>query len=776
MVARHALLLALVIVTARHLCAQETSSGHERMRAMLKEIADNLPYEHHAFPYRRVQELRETLAAHEKAAPPGGSPAHTLESCRLLLDLGQDELKLGNSQAGVDALLKAHGLLKKLPAGGAAGRQAALYLLETRFHLGVAFMRLAEDQNCCVRDTAEACILPIRGGGLHRKKEGAKNAIKHFRELLDEPLPEGDLSRSSPGMSRAGQGPMRQAVRYQQSARWLINLAHMTIGGYPHDVPARYLIPPSAFESDVPFPRFENVAPRLHLDTYDLSGGVIIDDFDNDGHLDIVTSDWDLRGQTRYFHNDADGHFSDRTEQANLLGFYGGLNMAQADYDNDGDVDILVLRGAWLYQWGRHPKSLLRNNGDGTFTDVTFEAGLGQVHFPTKAASWGDYDNDGDLDLFIANETSRDVKAPTQLFRNNGDGTFVDVAPQSGAQGHCFGMGTVWGDYDNDRWPDLYISGCIPAALLRNHGDGTFSNVARQLAVSGPTPSFPMWWWDFDNDGSLDLYVAASSGSVGILALNPEGIGIAAADPAQRALQQSLEVPLMHLYQNDGRGGFREVAREKGLTYPAQPMGANFGDLDNDGFLDFYLGTGDVYYSELTPNVMFLNRGGSDFVNVTMSGGFGHLQKGHGVSFADLDNDGDQDVYVELGGAYPGDKFFDALFQNPGFGNHWLTVRVAGRSSNRAAIGARLHARILEQGRERSIYRHVNSGGSFGCNPLRQTLGLGKAERLLRLEVFWPATGRTQVLEDVPMDQAISIVEDEEGYTPLPLATYRLGG
>jgi hypothetical protein len=588
----------------------------------------------------------------------------------------------------------------------------------------------------------------------------------------------------APGMNAAGQTGGWQVgvpgaspgVRYQQSARWLLNIAAMTIGRWPQDVPRRHRVPAETFESEIPFPRFENVAPRLGLDTFTLSGGVIVDDFDNDGLLDIATSTWDLADHMRLFRNNGDGSFSNESARANLTKHFGGLNMMQADYDNDGDLDIYVTRGAWLYQWGRHPDSLLSNNGDGTFTDRTFEAGLGEVHYPAKAASWGDYDNDGDVDLFVANETSRDVKAPTQLFRNNGDGTFTDVAPQSAAKGHCFGMGTVWGDYDNDGHPDLYISGCIPHALLHNNGDLTFSNVAKEVGIDGPKLSFPTWWWDYDNDGALDLFVGATSGSVGVLALNPLGVDIPSPEPEIRAVQESVKVELMRLYRNDGHGAFKDVAQQVGLTYPAQPMGANFGDLDNDGWLDFHLGTGDVFYSELTPNVMFLNQQGRRFVNVTMAGGFGHLQKGHGVSFADIDEDGDQDVYVQMGGALPGDKFYDALFENPGFGNHWLTLRLAGRRSNRSAIGARIHARILENGQERSVYRHVNSGGSFGCNPLRQTIGLGKAERLVSLEILWPATGRTQRFTDVPMDRSIRIVEDEEEFAVLPARRpFRLG-
>ena len=200
-----------------------------------------------------------------------------------------------------------------------------------------------------------------------------------------------------------------------------------------------------------------------------------------------------------------------------------------------------------------------------------------------------------------------------------------------------------------------------------------------------------------------------------------------------------------------------------------QPMGSNFGDLDNDGYLDFYLGTGDPSYASVVPNLMFSNQGGQRFADVSVSGGFAHLQKGHGVVFADLDSDGDLDVFEQMGGAFPGDAFSDALYENPGMGNNWMAVQLVGQQSNRSAIGARIRVQIEENGLTRSIYRHINSGGSFGANPLRQTFGLGKAESAQLLEIFWPRTGKTQVLMNPPPAQVIQIVEGKEGYTKLPL-------
>jgi hypothetical protein len=457
-----------------------------------------------------------------------------------------------------------------------------------------------------------------------------------------------------------------------------------------------------------------------------------------------------------------DGTFVDRTEQAGLLGLPGGLNLVQADYDDDGDVDVLILRGGWLEKYGRYPKSLLRNNGNATFTDVTLDAGLARVHFPTQTASWADYDNDGDLDLYVGNESSDSIAAPSQLFRND-KGIFTDVAAAAGVENKRYAKAVVWGDYNGDRWPDIYVSNYKGAnRLYRNNTNGTFTDVAETLGVTRPITSFPAWFWDVDNDGILDIYAAAYSAEI--------------ADLAASALGLPVTTELARLYRGTGQGGFEEVSARFNLKRPNAPMGSNFGDLDNDGYLDFSLGTGYPRIQNLMPNVMYRNRRGKSFADVSTSGGFAHLQKGHGIVFADFDHDGDQDVFEMMGGAFTGDKAHNVFYENPGFGNHWLTMKLVGVRSNRSAIGARIRAEIDESGVRRSVYKHVNSGGSFGANPLRQTIGLGQASVVRVLEVFWPTTGQTQTWTNVGVDQAIQIVEGEASYTPLALKPLRLGG
>jgi hypothetical protein len=171
---------------------------------------------------------------------------------------------------------------------------------------------------------------------------------------------------------------------------------------------------------------------------------------------------------------------------------------------------------------------------------------------------------------------------------------------------------------------------------------------------------------------------------------------------------------------------------------------------------------------------MYRNRGGTGFSDVTTAGGFGHLQKGHGVAFADYDHDGDQDVFEQMGGAYPGDGFANAVYQNPGFSNHWIALKLVGVRSNRSAIGARIRVEIVEKGRKRSVYRWVNSGGSFGANPLRQHFGLGQAEKIEMIEVHWPTTGVTQTFREVPVDQLVEITEGKNELRPIPLRTLAL--
>jgi hypothetical protein len=684
------------------------------MVAALKVIADGTQDGNRYLGDKLLREIRQAIE--EFQLSDGYAYLWNLE-----LQAGIVSLRLGKERESLAHLERANVLLARV-SQSISPRQS----VETVFRLGVAYLRLAETENCCARFHEDSCIVPIQGGGLHSRTEGSTKAIEQLARVIDGTDPE---------------------APEHDHARWLLNVAYMTLGRYPDGVPPKYLVPQEVFRSQIPFPRFRNASRDAGVDSFDLSGGAIFDDFDNDGDFDLLTSTWDTRKGLRYFRNDGGGQFVDRTEAAGLDGIFGGLNLVQADYDNDGNLDAFVLRGAWLAAGERHPNSLLRGHGDGTFTDVTFDSGLGDVHFPTQTAAWADFDLDGDLDLFIGNETNEKLTAPCQLFRNEGDGTFTDIAASAGVTNLRFTKGVVWGDYDGDRYPDIFVSNYEDDnRLYRNQGDGTFSDVAALVGVTSPVASFPAWFWDYDNDGNLDLFVSSYSGR------GPELAGY--------YLGRGRDFEKAALFRGDGTGSLEDVAQRENLHFPMLPMGANFGDIDGDGFLDFYLGTGDPEYSSLLPNILCVYRPGKGFVDVTMAAGVGLLQKGHGVSLADFDGDGDVDIFEQVGGAYPGDAYRNALFRNPGFGHRWIRVKVVGKGSNRSAIGTRIRVVIDAGGNTRSIYRWVGSGGSFGANPLEQHIGLGKARSIQRVEIWWPRTDKVQVVEDARLDAILVVTEE----------------
>ncbi|MGA0867785.1 MAG: CRTAC1 family protein [Planctomycetota bacterium] len=700
------------------------SPGHQRMVAALGAIRDRTAEEHPYLGVSQVQELRAAVA--------GGA-----RDWRTRLELGRAELRLGREREGIRILDEVLTDLREERVAGDTNALAAVL-----FHLGVASMRLAETENCCAEPSPESCILPFVGSAVHGRPEGATRAMACFEELAV--LARGD-------------------DYWHNTAIWLLNLAALALGTWPDAVAADLRLPAARLQPDPAraFPRFVNVAGAVGLDTFSLSGGAVADDFDLDGRIDLLVSTWDPLESPRLWLQGDDGRFAEPSGRAGLAGRGGGLNMVQADYDGDGDVDVLVLRGAWLHEFGRHPNSLLRNEG-GTFVDVTFEAGLGDVHYPTQTAAFADYDLDGDLDIYIGNESSSRCEAPSQLFRNEGNGKFVDVAAAAGVTNLRYAKAVSFGDYDGDGDPDLFVSNLGAAnRLYRNDGDGTFVDVARDAGVTEPIQSFPAWFWDFDNDGHLDLFVSSYDTAVGHVAAWHRG--------------EPVTCGFARLYRGDGRGRFVDVAEDVGLRYPAMPMGANFGDVDGDGWLDLYLGTGDTTYASLMPNVMFVNRGGRGFVDVTLEGGFGHLQKGHAVAFADFDSDGDLDVFEQMGGALRGDGFRDALYENPGFGSAWIELELVGRGLNRSAIGARVRIDVAGPDGPRTLHREVGSGGSFGANPLRMHVGLGSATDVQAVEIRWPGAARPQRLDGPPIRRSLRIVEGQPGFEDRTRTPVRLG-
>jgi hypothetical protein len=416
----------------------------------------------------------------------------------------------------------------------------------------------------------------------------------------------------------------------------------------------------------------------------------------------------------------------------------------------------------------------LRNKGQGVFEDMTIASGLGEP-IASESAAWGDYNNDGFIDVFVCGEFHKN-EAPTgegqslsralsrnlcRLYRNRGDGTFVDVAAGAGVTNGRFAKGAVWGDYDNDGRLDLFVSNLNDTGrLYHNEGNETFRDVTEEAGLvdrNDPHPfsSFPCLFWDYDNDGRLDLLINDWQNNQGEIIARLLGI---------KANLSSCP----RLFRNLGEKGFRNVSAEVGLDSPIAAMSINCGDIDNDGFLDLYWGTGWMSYSGLIPNTMLRNVEGKRFDEVTTSSGTGHLQKGHGVSFADWDCDGDQDLFTVLGGGYPGDQGYSALFQNPGNGKHWLKVKLVGVVTNHAAIGARIELELkAANGTTRSIHRMIGTNGSFGGNTLVEHFGLRDASSVARLTVTWPTSKTTQTFRDLAADQLIVITEKAQEFQTL---------
>lgn len=697
-------------------------------------------------PNQEMISLLQSAGNYENNAENVFSPGAILKFCDSILKTSSHDttlektkyrkalalLQLGEEQKAIDIY---EDLLNRTSRGDFEKRPRIMKAL------AVSYLRLGERVNCIHNHSAESCIFPIAIGGIHQDKTGSQKAIELYKEILAENP--NDLE-----------------------SKWLMNIGYMTIGMYPQEVPPPYLLKVSNDDSMLLVKPFTDVAANIGLNLKNMGGGSIIDDFNNDRYPDIVLSSWALTEPMHYCRNNGNGTFTDISDSSWLGNLTGGLNMMQTDYDNDGFKDIFVLRGAWKGKFGKTPNSLLRNNGDGSFTDVTKESGLLSFH-PTQTATWADFNNDGWLDVFIGNETSPagGINA-CELFVNNQNRTFTETAAGSGCAITEFIKGVTSGDYDNDGRTDIFISTLNgKKILLKNesvNGVVKFTDVTGQAGLSNNIArSFPTWFWDYDNDGWLDILVS----------------GYEFSEPlAYYAAAEAIQLPIgfsgkIFLFRNNHNGTFEDVSVKVGLNKIAFAMGANFGDIDNDGYLDFYLGTGNPLFESLIPNKLFKNIKGRQFIDVTSSARVGNLQKGHGISFADMDNDGDEDIYIEMGGAYTGDAYENSFYLNPGQNNnHWINISLEGTVSNKAAIGVKLKVIFKENGIVRYVYRDVNSGGSFGSNPLRQHIGIGRAASIDSMVIKWPVTGKIQVFKNPPVDANIAIKEGDPAFVVYKLA------
>ncbi len=727
------ILVVCLIACTGILCKENDTPTEESMATLTTEEEDTRILVKEAYARVDLVKITATMNTERAAmikqkldstADPGQRINLELAYAFELLAAGKSSESLTHYETAYNAIIQ-----NKIPLDDANRRN--LYFIN-----GMAYMRHGEIENCVQYHNHQSCFIPIKGEGVHQLPFGSKKAITQFETLLNE-FPE-DLE-----------------------ARYLLNIAYMTIGGYPQDVPKAWRIDPSWFQNKVKVKPFTDIAPQLGLNRNGHAGSVVMDDFNNDGWLDLVLSSWNHLDPTLFYINNGDGTFTDKSKESGLIGHLGSLNINQTDFNNDGFLDLFIMRGAWFIGQGDIPNTLLMNNGDGTFKDVTIKAGLTH-HAPTQASAWADFNLDGWLDLVVANESYLDYKRGIDLYINKQDGTFEHSSSQYGLTQNDFFKGIVAVDVNNDKYPDIYMTSLANGnQLLINQGytgKPGFVAVGSSTNVSAPSRSFPTWNFDYNNDGFEDLFVSGYSNDA-----SPGIIWI------QDHQQKSNPEYFPKLYKNKGNLEFEEVGGVSGINEVAFTMGCNFGDINTDGFLDFYLATGNPLYQSLVPNKMYLNMDGERFEDVSYSGNFANIQKGHGVSFGDWNHDGDEDMYVVIGGAYDGDHFYNCLFDNPNeHNNNWLVLNLQGEKANTAAIGARVEISVQENGKERKIYRTVTSGSSFGANSLALEVGLRKANKINSVTVQWPCKDcPDQVFTDLHLKSAYRLKQGTAAATKL---------
>ena len=496
------------------------------------------------------------------------------------------------------------------------------------------------------------------------------------------------------------------------------------------------------------------------------SGGLFFD-YDNDGHLDIylVNSGILNSASQPYRHpnhanvlyrNTGDGTFVDATAEAGLQHDYGyGMGCLAADYDNDGDADL------YLTNFGRN--QLYRNDGDGTFTDVTSHAGVGDGNW-SVSASFGDFDRDGHLDLYVANYLDYQLEtahacflqgvhiycgpheypgARDTLYRNNGDGTFTDVTTRAGVHNTGKGLGVLFTDYNNDGYPDIFVANdAVPDFLYWNNKDGTFTDVAIPAGVAynsegRATASMGIASGDYDNDGIQDLFVT------------------------------NFSLEINSLFRNDNDGFYTMTTFEVGLADPSFSklgFGTQFLDADNDGTLELFVANGHVWdnVSEITPSLsyrqrcqIFENTGTGQFRDVSETAGrfFKRSIVARGVAVGDYNNDGATDILVTCCGEPP------ILLRNDSQVNDWVKIRLIGTQGNRDGIGAKVWVHTDE----RTLFREVTCGGSYASGSDQTLLfGIGVQKTLQSIEIKWQ-NGHTQTLDfsdaEGPVNQTIYITQ-----------------
>jgi hypothetical protein len=493
-----------------------------------------------------------------------------------------------------------------------------------------------------------------------------------------------------------------------------------------------------------------------------VTAGLALFDYNNDGLVDIYFlngaplsgSSAQERSHNALYRNDGQWRFTDVTASAGVGDTGFGLGVAAADYDNDGDLDLYVNN------YG--PNVFYQNQGDGTFLDATNQAGVATGDVMGAGVAFLDVDADGLLDLYVANYVQfqydqhvtharqgyeeyagpRDYQAePDFLYRNNGDGTFSDISEPSGIAQHAgTGMGIVAADYDNDGDTDLFVLNDVKRNFLFvNDGAGCFEERALIAGAAYNTfgdalGSMGIDCADYDNDGLLDFFMTSYQG----------------------------ELPV--LYRNLGNGCLEDVTSMTGIgdgSYPYVNWGVGFVDFDNDGDRDAFVACGHLQdeidkYDDSTAyevqNILLTNDGHGKFTNVTNKCGSGlaTVRSSRGTGFDDLDNDGDVDAVILNSRCSP-----NVVRNDSPTGNHWLEVQLRGIRSNRDGVGARVE---VLTGSERQVAEVHSGRGYQSHHGTRLHFGLGKHEKIDRLEVRWIGGG-VDVLEDLDVDQLVTVFE-----------------
>ena len=518
-------------------------------------------------------------------------------------------------------------------------------------------------------------------------------------------------------------------------------LASQKLGGYPDDTPPERRVAMKTGLAPTRL-RYRDVAREIGLDKTSGGRGTAIFDIDGDGELDVIISA--VSAGCSVYRNNGDGTFRDASVASGLDACVNSWGISAGDYDNDGRIDLFVTRLGFF----DGEAALYRNNGDGTFTDVTREAGV-QGWAPGFTAGWVDFDLDGRLDLFVPSNLGGVFHRPKRhrLFHNNGDGTFTDVTLDARLAPWGPTVGATWGDYDNDGYPDLFLSSAFGRSqLFHNNGNGTFTDVSAAAGINRPCFGMVAFFCDYDNDGWLDL--------VQYLWCSNEDMILSLRHGAPSSSGQPLRV-----YHNNRDGTFTLANNELGIVECWGSMSGNAADLDNDGRLDLLLGNGGPQMDRSDPLVVLANDGGR-FRNITFAAGLPAAGKAHGANAADLHGDGRMSLIAASGGMYPGELLTTSVFRPEELTGNYLNVRLTGVTCNRDAIGARL--KLTTAGREQHLV--INGGSQFGCLPFEQHFGLGSERGAGRLEIWWPG-GPREVLERLPANATVTITQGEGRWT-----------